>query len=209
MIDLYTWTTPNGRKPLILLEELEVAYRVVPVDLSRNLQKEPDYLVLNPNGRIPTLVDDAETASPRVVFESGAILIYLAEKHHRFLAEAGPERYLALQWLMFQMGSVGPMFGQLHWFEQHAPERVPLAIDRYQAESERILAVLDARLAQAPYLAGEYGIADMATWPWVQGSRTPLAAAIHANPNVSRWLDAVGQRPAVQRAMAHPIRAGA
>ncbi len=200
MIDLYTWTTPNGYKPLILLEELGLEYRVHPINISKGEQYTPEYLRLNPNGRIPAIVDRAGTPDEVVVFESGAILIYLAEKHRQFLPMSGQARASALTWLMFQMGGVGPMFGQLGHFLS-AKEKVEYAINRYRAETERLYGVLDKRLAEVPYLAGEYGIADMATYPW--------AAAIdrfgidrEKLPNVVRWLDAVAARPAVAKAMA-------
>lgn len=206
MIDLYTWTTANGRKPLLLLEELELPYRVVPVDLSQGQQHAPAFRQLNPNGKIPVLVDDAETDAPTVVFESGAILLHLAGKHGRFLDAAGPGRAAALSWLMFQMSAVGPIFGELTWFLRSAPEPVPVALDRFRGEALRILDVLEARLAQSPYLAGEYGVADIATWPWVNAVERGLPGALAPRPAVARWREAIAARPAVQRAMAVAIQ---
>lgn len=206
MIDLYTWTTANGRKPLILLEELELPYRVVPVDLSQGQQHAPAFLQLNPNGKIPVLVDDAETEAPTVVFESGAILLHLAEKHGRFLDPAGPGRAAALSWLMFQMSAVGPIFGQLTWFMRSAPEPVPVALDHFRGEVLRILDVLDARLARSPHLAGEYGVADIATWPWINAVERGVPGVLASRPAVARWREAIAARPAVRRAMAVPIQ---
>lgn len=194
MYTLHVASTPNGLKPLILLEELGVGYELARVDFSKNQQKSPEFLAMNPNGRIPVLQDDGLT-----IFESGAILIHLAEKEGRFLATGGAARAQALEWLMFQMSAIGPMFGQLNHFATFAPEKIPYAIERYRNECLRLLAVLDTRLGEAPFLAGDYGIADMATWPWIQ----PLperGVPLDAYPNVARWVGSVGARPSVETA---------
>jgi GST-like protein len=199
MIDIYVWSTPNGRKPLILLEELGVEYRMVPVDLGKQEQHAPSFLKLNPNGRIPAMVDEPGTPSEIRVFESGAILIHLAEKHGRFLPKEGQARADALAWLMFQMGGVGPMLGQYGHFKRHS-EAIPYAIDRYKKEGERLLGVLDGRLGEVPFLAGEYGIADMATYPWVEGLGGfgfDLAPFTH----LTKWIATIAERPAVKKAM--------
>ncbi|MBI2308255.1 MAG: glutathione S-transferase N-terminal domain-containing protein [Rhodocyclales bacterium] len=200
MITLFTWATPNGRKVSIMLEECALPYVVRPVDITRGEQFAADFVALNPNAKIPAIVDDE---GPLTVFESGAILVYLAEKTGRFLPPAGPGRYAAMQWLMFQMGGIGPMFGQAHHFLRFAPEPVPYAIGRYGEEVRRLYGVLDARLAGTDYLAGDYSIADMATFPWVarhQWQQVDLGDF----PHVRRWFDDVGCRPAVQRGMAVP-----
>ncbi|MEO8800977.1 MAG: glutathione S-transferase N-terminal domain-containing protein [Polyangiaceae bacterium] len=195
MIKLFTWTTPNGIKPIILLEELGLDYETQWVDIGKGDQHEPAYLAVNPNGKIPALQDGDLT-----VFESGAILIHLAEKHGKFLPKSGQARLDALEWLFFQVGGIGPMFGQLGHFKR-AKEQVPYALDRYTKESERLYGVLDARLSHVEYLAGEYGIADMATWGWANSSdHTGIDVA--AFPNVKKWLARVGERPAVKRAAA-------
>lgn len=200
MITLYTWGTPNGRKVSIMLEECGLPYAVRPIDITRGDQFAPAFVQINPNSKIPAIVDDE---GPVTVFESGAILIYLAEKTGRFLPAAGPERYAALQWLMFQMGGVGPMFGQTHHFLRFAPEKVPYAIDRYGKETRRLYGVLDARLAEVPYLAGEYSIADMATFPWVARHEWH-GINIDDFANVRRWFEAVGSRSAVKTGMEVP-----
>jgi GST-like protein len=200
LITLYTWGTPNGRKVSIMLEECGLPYVVQPVDITRGEQFDPTFVNINPNAKIPAIVDDE---GPLTLFESGAILVYLAEKTGRFLPASGPARYAALQWLMFQMGGVGPMFGQTHHFLRFAPEPVPYAIDRYSKETRRLYGVLDARLANADYLAGEYSIADMATFPWVarhEWQKIDLAEFA----NVSRWFAEVGNRSAVKRGMEVP-----
>ena len=168
MIDLYTWATPNGRKISIMLEEIALPYRVHPVNIGAGEQFAPAYLAINPNGKIPAIVDHEGPGGQLLsLMESGAILLYLADKSAHLLASAGAARYDALQWLMFQMGGVGPMFGQVHHFVRFAKEKIPYAVDRYVTEQKRLYAVLDAHLAQAEYLAGEYSIADIATYPWV------------------------------------------
>ncbi len=195
MIKLYTWKTPNGYKVPIMLEELGLKYELVPVNIAKGEQMKPMFLKLNPNHKIPVLVDGATT-----VFESGAILIYLAEKSGKFLPKKGSKRYEALEWLMFQMASVGPMFGQANHFRRFAPKKVPYAIARYDAEAIRILGVLESTLKKNDYLAGAYSIADIATWPWVrihQGMGLELASY----PGVRRWLARMEKRPAVRRAL--------
>jgi GST-like protein len=204
MIDLYTWATPNGRKASIMLEECALPYTVHGVNIGKNEQFRPDFLKINPNGKIPAIVDrEGPGGAPFAVFESGAILIYLAEKTGTFLPADAAGRSRVLQWLMFQMGGVGPMFGQAHHFLRFAPERIAYGINRYTGEAKRLYGVMNARLGEAAYLAGEYSIADMATYPWVarhEWHEVDLAAFA----NVKRWFDAIGQRPAVQRGMAIP-----
>jgi GST-like protein len=203
MIECWTWSTPNGHKVHIALEEMGLPYKVVPVAIGKGEQFKPEFLAITPNHRIPAIVDpDGPGGTPLKLFESGAILIYLAEKTGTFLAKGGAERYLALQWLMFQMGGVGPMFGQFGHFNNYAPEKIPYAIERYQNEVRRLHGVLEKRLAGSAYLAGaEYSIADMATWPWL---RNPAGRNIDLAeyPNVRRWYEAIEARPAVQRGCA-------
>jgi len=201
MLDLYLWTTPNGYKPLILLEELGAPHTLHPVNLGKGEQHSPDFLRINPNGKIPALVDGAGTPEQVFVFESGAILIYLAEKFGRFLPPSGQARANVLAWLMFQMGGVGPMFGQLAHF-RGAKEKIDYAIDRYRNEAERLYGVLDKRLGESAYLAGEYSIADMATYPWANAFGF-LGIEREKFPNVGRWLDEIAARPAVAKAMAY------
>jgi GST-like protein len=208
MIALYTWSTPNGRKVSILLEELGLAYRVHPVDIGKGEQFRPDYLKINPNGKIPAIVDpEGPDGRPVAMMESGAILLYLAEKTGRLLPQSARGRCEALQWLMFQMGGVGPIFGQVHHFLRAAKEPVPYAIERYVRETRRLYGVLDARLSERDYLAGDYSIADIATYPWVaryEWHKTDLGDF----PNVKRWFEAISARPAVQRGMNVPAAAG-
>ena len=201
MIDLYTSATPNGWKASILLEELGVSYTVHRISLSKGDQKAPEYLKLNPNGRIPTIVD--REAGDYAVFESGAILMYLAEKHGRFMPADLKGRYEVVQWLMFQMGGVGPMQGQANVFYRYAPEKIPYAIDRYQTETKRLYTVLDTRLADRDYLAGDYSIADIAHWSWVS-LHAWAGVAIDDLPHLKRWLEVIRQRPAVQRGVVIP-----
>jgi GST-like protein len=202
MIDLHTWRTPNGRKVSIFLEEAALPYRVVPVDLGAGAQHAPSFLAINPNGRIPAIVDHDGAGDPLTIFESGAILVYLAEKTGRFLPTEPRARADAMQWLMFQMAGVGPMMGQAAWFANSAPEQVPLAIERYVNESRRLMDVLEGRLADRTYLAGDYGIADMATFPWIDAA-WPLLGGDHV-PRLGAWRERVGGRPAVRRGMAVP-----
>jgi GST-like protein len=204
MIDLYTWKTPNGRKVSIMLEECALPYNTHPIDIGKGEQFTPEFLAICPNGKIPAITDSAgPDGKPIAMFESGAILVYLAGKTGRFLPASDRGKYLALQWLMFQMGGVGPMFGQVHHFLRAAKEQVPYAIERYGKEKDRLYGVLDKRLGEAAYLAGEDSIADMAAYPWVarhEWHKTELADF----PNVKRWFEAIGDRPAVQRGMAVP-----
>ena len=204
MIDLYTWTTPNGRKASIMLEEVGLPYTVHPINIGKGDQHTPDFLRINPNNKIPAIVDhDGPGGRPVTVFESGAVLIYLAEKTGRLLPKDGAERTAALQWLMFQMGGVGPMFGQLGHFKMAAPEPNPYAEKRYTDESLRLLGVMDRRLNDAEYLAGAYSIADIATYPWILSGRR-LGLDLAAFGSVSRWVEAVGGRAAVAKGMAVP-----
>lgn len=205
MIDLYTWGTPNGRKVSVMLEECGLAYNVHPIDIGKGDQFKPEFVAIDPNSKIPAIVDsDGPDGKPFPLFESGAILIYLSGKTGKFLPAATRGKYVALQWLMFQMGGVGPFFGQVHHFLRAAKEPVPYAIDRYVKEKDRLYGVLDKRLGEAKYLAGtEYTIADIATYPWVaryEWHKTDL----NQFPNVKRWFDAISQRQAVQRGMKVP-----
>jgi glutathione S-transferase len=201
VIDLYTWTTPNGRKVSIALEEMGLEYAVHPVPLREGAQKTPAFLAINPNGRIPAIVD--REAEDFAVFESGAILIYLAEKSGRFLPTGTKARSTVIQWLMWQMGGLGPMHGQANVFNRYFPERLPAVIKRYQDETRRLLGVMDTRLADAPFLAGEYSIADMACYPWVM-QHDWAGVAIDDLRNLLRWLGEVGARAAVRRGMDVP-----
>jgi len=193
---LYTAPTPNGWKASICLEELEVAYDVVSLDLSKGEQKAESYLAINPNGRIPAIVD--HNNDDFAVFETGALMIYLAEKHGRLMPSDAKGRSVVIQWLMFQMAGVGPMMGQANVFYRYAPEKIPWAIGRYQRESRRLLEVLDRRLGEAEYLAGDYSIADIATWSWTHTARW---SGVDNNglDNLQRWHDAIKVRPAVRR----------
>jgi len=201
MIELFTSPTPNGWKASIALEELGLPYQVHPIRLEKLEQKEPWFLALNPNGRIPAIVDRSNGDFP--VFESGAILIYLAEKTGRLLPLEPKPRSVVLQWLMFQMGGVGPMQGQANVFFRYAPEKIQYAIDRYQNETKRLYTVLDERLREHEFLAGDYSIADISTWPWVS-IHAWAGIEIADLPHLSRWLEAVGKRPAVQKGRAVP-----
>ena len=204
MIDLYTWTTPNGRKVSIMLEETGLAYRVHKIDISKGDQFKPEFVALNPNSKIPAIVDgDGPGGKPLPLFESGAILIYLAEKTGKLLPKDPAARYTVLEWLMFQMGGVGPMFGQVQHFLRAAPEPVPYAIERYGKETRRLYGVLDVQLGKAAYLAGEYSIADIATYPWVARHEWHKVA-LGDFPNVERWYREIGARPAVARGMQVP-----
>ncbi len=202
MIDLYTWATPNGWKASIALEELGLPYKVVPIDLSTGAQKAPEFTALNPNGRIPAIVDhDNEDF---VVFESGAILVYLAEKTGRLMPTSAKGRSEVLQWLMFQMGGLGPMQGQAHVFIRYFPEKIPAAIERYKNETRRLYGVLDKRLADHEFLSGDYSIADIAHWSW---ARIHNWADIDGSefPNMMRWIDQIAKRPAAQRGVDVPM----
>ena len=201
MIELFTAATPNGWKASITLEELELPYKVRRIDFQKREQKEPWYLELNPNGRIPTIVDHDNGGF--AVFESGALMIYLAEKTGRLLPADVKGRSLVIQWLMFQMGGVGPMMGQANVFYRYAPERIPYAIERYQREVRRLFEVLDTRLEHHEYLAGDYSIADIANWSWVRGYKWS-GASIDGLGHLERWLDVIGKRPAVKRGVDVP-----
>jgi GST-like protein len=204
MIDLYTSPTPNGFKVSIMLEETTLPYTVIPVDINKGDQFDRDYLKLNPNNKIPTIVDsDGPDGIPYTVFESGAILIYLAEKTGFFMPTDLAVRYLVVQWLMFQMGSIGPMLGQAHHFRRYAPEPIPYAIDRYTNEAKRLYRVMDRRLGEAEYLAGEYSVADIACFPWIRPYRRQ-GQDLNDYPNLKRWFDAVDNRPAVRRGLQVP-----
>ena len=204
MIDLYTWGTSNGRKASIMLEECGLPYRVHPIDIGKGDQFKPEFVAINPNSKIPAIVDsDGPEGRPFTLFESGAILVYLAGKTGRFLPASVSGKYIALQWLMFQMGGIGPIFGQVHHFLRAAKEKVPYAIERFSKENRRLYSVLNTRLGEAPFLAEEYSIADIATYPWVlrhEWQQVDLAEY----PNVKRWFDTISARPAVQRGIRVP-----
>jgi len=202
MIDLYTWPTPNGFKVSIMLEECGLPYTAHAVDIGAGDQFKPEFLAISPNNKIPAILDrDGPDGKPISVFESGAILLYLAGKTGRFLPADVRGKYLALQWLMFQMGGLGPMLGQAHHFRIYAPEKVDYAIKRYTNEARRLYGVMDRRLALAPYFAGEYSVADMAIFPWTR-SHANQGIDLAEFPNVQRWFNAVASRPAVQRGLA-------
>ena len=205
MIQLYTWGTPNGKKASIMLEEIGMPYEVHAINLQQGDQMKPEYLAINPNNKIPAIIDtEGAGGKPFKLFESGAILMYLAEKSGKLWPADIVKRYEVIQWLMFQMGGVGPMFGQANYFYR-LEEKVPYAIDRFYKEAVRLYKVLDKQLGQNEYLAGEYSIADVATYPWVwrhDGHNVKLEEF----PNVKRWYDAISQRPAVQRGMEIPKR---
>jgi GST-like protein len=204
MIELHTWTTPNGRKVSVMLEECGLPYSVHKVNIGQGEQFKPEFLSISPNNRIPGIVDpDGPDGKPLKLFESGAILVYLSGKTGKFLPASTRGKYIALQWLMFQMGGVGPMFGQAHHFLRAAPEQVPYGIKRYTDEARRLYGVLDKRLSEAAFLADEYSIADIATFPWIarhEWHKVDLAEF----PNVKRWYDTINRRPAVVRGMAVP-----
>ena len=198
MINLYTADTPNGKKISIMLEEIDISYKVFDVDLSAQEHKKPWFLEINPNGKIPAIIDGELT-----IFESGAILIYLAEKSGKFLPSESKLRTLCFQWLIFQVSAVGPMQGQLNVFLKYAPEKIPYAIRRYTEETKRIYSVLDKRLSKVEYLAGDYSIADISTWPWIDSYKWS-GIDISDFPNLKRWQTTVGKRPAVIRGNAVP-----
>ena len=205
MIDLYTWSTPNGRKASIMLEELGLPYRVIPVDIGRDEQFEPAFLRISPNNKIPAIVDHDEGVS---LMESAAILIYLAEKTGRLCPKSGPRRWQVLEWLMMQVGSVGPMLGQTHHFLFYNRGKSPYAETRFHNETKRIYGVLDKRLGDRDYLAGEYSIADIATWPWI--ARYPRQEMhLHEYPDLLRWYLRIAERPAVQRGYLVPAASDA
>jgi len=199
VIQFYTAPTPNGRKVSIALEELGVPYTVHAVDLKAGEQKQPAFLAINPNGRIPAIVDDGFP-----VFESGAILLYIAERFGGLLPETAQGRSVAIQWLMWQVGGLGPMHGQANVFNRYFPEKIPAVISRYQNETMRLFRVMDRRLADHAFLAGEYSIADIACWPWVM-QHDWAGLDISELTHLTRWLAAIGARPAVQRGAAIPF----
>jgi GST-like protein len=202
LIDLYYWPTPNGHKIPIMLEEAGLAYRVKPVNMLRGEQFRPAFLRVNPNNKIPAIVDrDGPGGRPFALFESGAILQYLAEKSGKLMPREARRRYTVIQWLTFQVANVGPMFGQCGHFLGYAPKKIPYAIERYRNETLRLYGVMDRRLADEPYLAGDYSIADIATWPWVR-VRWLHKIDLDEFPNVRRWYEAIGARAAVQRGVA-------
>ena len=200
MIDLYTFTTPNGRKASIMLEEVELPYNVHKIDITKGEQFTPEFVAINPNSKIPAIVDQDTGIT---VFESGAILIYLAEKTGKLLPTNSKERFQVLSWLMLQMGSVGPMFGQLNHFKKFAPEKIPYAIERYEKETLRLYSVLEGQLAEREFICGDYSIADIATYPWV-AIHEWQGLTLDSHPNLKRWVETVQQRPAVERGMAVP-----
>jgi GST-like protein len=202
MIDLYTWPTPNGHKIHIALEEMGLAYTVHPVNIRTGDQFKAEFLAISPNNRIPAMVDsDGPDGKPISLFESGAMLIYLASKSGKLMPAADGDRYTMLQWLMWQMGGVGPMFGQANHFRAYAKEPQPYPIERYTNESNRLTRVLDQRLSEVPYVGGaEYTIADIAIFPWMRGSEK-RGVDINQYPNVKRWFDTIDARPAVKRAL--------
>jgi len=201
MIDLYAWPTPNAYKVSIMLEETGTPYRVFPVDITKGDQFKADFLKMNPNNKMPVIVDsDGPDGQPITIFESGAILLYLAEKTGRFIPRDVRGRYAVTQWLMFQMASIGPMLGQVHHFRVYAPEPIPYAIERYTNEARRLYNVLDRRLGEVDYLAGDYSIADMAVFPWIRPYKRQ-GLDINDFPNLKRWFEAIDARPAVQRGL--------
>ncbi|MBX9647037.1 MAG: glutathione S-transferase N-terminal domain-containing protein [Xanthobacteraceae bacterium] len=200
MIELYYWTTPNGQKITIFLEEADARYEIVPINISKGQQFDPDFLRISPNNRIPAIVDrePVDGGRPLSIFESGAILLYLAEKSGRFLPNDMRGRQEVSQWLFWQMGGLGPMAGQTHHFLHYAPEAIPYARDRYVNETNRLYGVLNRRLADREFVAGEYSIADMAIYPWILPDRQ--GQTLNDFPNIARWHSAIAARPAVRRA---------
>jgi len=200
MIEVYSWATPNGHKVHIMLEECGLLYRAIPVNIGAGAQFDPSFLAISPNNKIPAIVDpDGPDGRPISLFESGAILLYLASKTGRFLPEGLRERWEVLQWLMFQMGGVGPMLGQAHHFRIYAPEKLPYAIERYTNEAKRLYGVLDRRLAKSRYIGcNEYSIADIATFPWLRSWKNQ-GIAWSDYPHLKGWFDEIAARPAVAR----------
>ncbi|MEO6920301.1 MAG: glutathione binding-like protein [Collimonas sp.] len=200
MIDVYSWATPNGHKIHIMLEELGLPYRAHAVDIGAGDQFKPDFLSISPNNKIPAIVDaDGPDGKPISLFESGAILIYLAGKSGKFLGHTDREKFNTLQWLMFQMGGVGPMLGQAHHFRIYAPEKIEYAVNRYTNEAKRLYGVIDKQLSQHPYLAGnEYTIADIATFPWLRSWKNQ-GIELSDYPHLEAWFDVISERPAVKR----------
>jgi GST-like protein len=205
MIQLYTWGTPNGKKVSIMLEEIGLPYEVHAINIGQGDQFKPEYLAINPNNKIPSIIDpDGPGSKPFTLFESGAILMYLAEKSGKLWPADLRQRYTVIQWLMFQMGGVGPMFGQANYFYR-LEEKVPFAIERFHKEALRLYGVLEKALSEREYLAGEYSLADIATYPWVWRHEMHHVK-LEEFPHVKRWYDAISDRPAVQRGMDIPKR---
>jgi len=201
MIDLYSWPTPNGHKVHIALEEMALPYKVIPVNINQGDQFKPDFLKISPNNKMPAIVDqDGPGGKPLPLFESGAILLYLADKTGRFCPQDKVGHFVCLEWLMFQMGGLGPMLGQAHHFRGYAPEKIPYAIDRYTNEAGRLYNVMNRRLGEVAYLAGDYSIADMACFPWARMIERQ-GHSFDAFPNLKRWFEAINARPAVQRGL--------
>ena len=200
MIDVYSWATPNGHKIHIMLEELGLEYNVIPIDIGAGDQFTPEFLAISPNNKIPAIIDsDGPDGKPLALFESGAILLYLAEKTGKFLPLDPVGRYTTMQWLMFQMGGVGPMLGQAHHFRIYAPEKIEYAVNRYSNEAKRLYGVMDKQLGRTRYLAGnDYSIADIATFPWTRSWKNQ-GIELDEFPNVKRWFDEISARPAVIR----------
>ena len=200
MIDVFSWPTPNGHKVHIMLEECGLPYKAIPIDIGKGDQFKPEFLAISPNNKIPAITDpQGPDGKPVSLFESGAILVYLAGKTGRLLGRTDRQRYEVLQWVMFQMGGVGPMLGQNHHFRQYAPEKLPYPIDRYTNEAKRLYGVIDRRLAASSWLGGdEYSIADIATWPWLRNWKNQ-GIELADYPHLSKWFHAIEERPAVQR----------
>jgi GST-like protein len=203
VIEIWSWPTPNGEKVHIAIEELGLPYTVVPVNIGAGEQFKPEFLAITPNHRIPAIVDDEGPGGRFTLFESGAILIYLAEKAGRLIPNDAAGRYTCFEWLMFQMGGVGPMFGQYNHFATYAPEKIPYAIDRYRNEAHRLARVLNKRLSDSAYLAGhEYSIADIASFPWIRSAVSRDMLALDETPALARWLEGIAARPGVERGLA-------
>ncbi len=201
MIDLYTWPTPNGHKIHIMLEEVGLPYKVIPIDINVGDQFDPEFLKISPNNKMPAMIDhDGPGGEPYAMFESGAMLIYLAEKTGKLMPRETRARFDVIKWLMFQMGHIGPMLGQAHHFRAYAPEPIPYAVDRYTNEAARLYNVLDVRLGEGEHLAGDYSIADIAVFPWLR-SHERQGQDLDDFPNVKRWFEAINARPAVQRGL--------
>lgn len=204
MIDLYTWSTPNGYKVSIMLEEVGLPYNVIPVDIAKGDQFDEVFLKISPNNKIPAIVDhEGPDGRPFPLFESGAILMYLAEKTGQLMPSETRQRYTVIEWLMFQMGGLGPMLGQNHHFRRYAPEVIDYAIERYTNEAHRLYRVMDRRLGEVEYLAGAYSIADIACFPWIRPWKRQ-GQDLDRHPNLKRWFEAIDQRPAVQRGLQVP-----
>ncbi|MCD8487653.1 MAG: glutathione S-transferase N-terminal domain-containing protein [Desertifilum sp.] len=200
-IDLYYWPTPNGWKISIFLEETGIPYQVIPIDIGAGDQFQPNFLQVSPNNKMPAIVDpNGPGGQPLTLFESGAILLYLAEKTGQLIPSNLRDRYTVIQWLMFQMGGVGPMLGQAHHFRQYAPEQIPYAVNRYTNEATRLYRVLDKQLSKTEFIAGEYSIADLAIFPWIVPHESQ-GQDLADSPNLKRWFETIHNRPAVQRGL--------